>query len=142
MPSKWVFKHKKDEIGRIVRFKARLVAQGYTQVYGLDYLDTFTPVAKLASLRIILTIAATEDLELHQMDVVAAFLAGDWTKGDNPKDSCKAKMVRTLFVSYGVYMVSSRQLAFGIENFGNSYSTMGTSRPIQTIVSTYTLTQK
>ena len=137
MPSKWVFKHKKDEIGRIVRFKARLVAQGYTQVYGLD-----SPVAKLASLRIILTIAATEDLELHQMDVVAAFLAGDWTKGDNPKDSCKAKMVRTLFVSYGVYMASSRQLVFGIENFGNSYSTMGTSRPIQTIVSTYTLTQK
>ena len=74
--SKWVCKHKKDEFGQIVRFKGRLVARGYTQVYGLDYLDTFAPVAKLASLRIILAIAAVEDLEIHQMDVVAAFLAG------------------------------------------------------------------
>ena len=52
------------------------MARGFTQIYGLEYLDTFAPVAKLASLRIILAIAAVEDLELHQMDVVAAFLAG------------------------------------------------------------------
>ena len=60
-----------------MHFKARLVVRGYMQVYGIDFLDTFIPVAKLASLRIILAIVATEDLELHQMDVVAAFLAGD-----------------------------------------------------------------
>ena len=47
------------------------------QIYGLDYLDTFASVAKLASLRIILAIAAIEDLEIHQMNVIAAFLAGD-----------------------------------------------------------------
>jgi hypothetical protein len=73
---KWVFKAKKNEEGTIVRFKARLVARGFTQVYGVDYMDTFAPVAKMASLRILLAIAAFEDLEIHQMDVVTAFLAG------------------------------------------------------------------
>src|SRR3989442_1481437 len=69
--------YKRDEFGQITRHKARLVARGFTQVYGLDYLDIFAPMAKLASLRIILAIAAAEDLELHQMDMVAAFLAED-----------------------------------------------------------------
>ena len=72
---KWVFKHKKDQFGRITRLKARLVARGFSQVYGIDYLDTYAPVAKLASIRILFAIAASLDLEIHQMDVVAAFLA-------------------------------------------------------------------
>jgi Reverse transcriptase (RNA-dependent DNA polymerase)/gag-polypeptide of LTR copia-type/Pol polyprotein, beta-barrel domain/GAG-pre-integrase domain/Integrase core domain len=75
--SKWVFKYKRDQTGEIVRCKARLVARGFTQVFGLDYIETFSPVAKLASIRILLAIAAVEDLEIHQMDVVTAFLAGD-----------------------------------------------------------------
>ncbi len=72
---KWVFKHKKDQFGRITRLKARLVARGFSQVYGIDYLDTYAPVAKLASIRILFAIAASLDLEIHQMDVVTAFLA-------------------------------------------------------------------
>jgi Reverse transcriptase (RNA-dependent DNA polymerase) len=74
---KWIFKHKLNQAGEVIRFKARLVARGFRQAYGIDYLDTFTPVAKLASLRILLTIAAMEDLEIHQMDIVTAFLLGD-----------------------------------------------------------------
>lgn len=72
---KWVFKHKKDQFGRITRLKARLVARGFSQVYGIDYLDTYAPVAKLASIRILFAIAAAFDLEIHQMDVITAFLA-------------------------------------------------------------------
>jgi hypothetical protein len=74
---KWVFKHKKDEFGRINRLKSRLVARGFTQVYGVDYLDTFAPVAKLATIRALFGISAVEDLEMDQMDVVAAFLASE-----------------------------------------------------------------
>ena len=74
---KWVFKHKMDENGDVVRFKARLVARGFSQVYGIDYMDTFAPVAKLASLRILLVIAAVKDLEILQMDAVTAFLIPD-----------------------------------------------------------------
>jgi hypothetical protein len=74
---KWALKHKRDEMGRIIRLKARLVARGFSQIYGIDYLDTYAPVVKLASIRILLAIAAVFGLEIHQMDVVTAFLAGD-----------------------------------------------------------------
>jgi hypothetical protein len=74
---KWVFKHKTNENGEVVRFKARLVARGFTQVYGVDYMDTFAPVAKLAAIRILFAIAAKEDLEIQHMDVVTAFLIPD-----------------------------------------------------------------
>jgi hypothetical protein len=75
--NKFAFKHKKNEIARIVRLKARLVARGFSQIYGIDYLDTYAPVVKLASIRILLAIAAINGLEIHQMDVVTAFLAGN-----------------------------------------------------------------
>ena len=72
--SKWVFKTKRDETGRIVRYKARFVAQGFSQVAGQDYFDTYAPVAKLSSIRIILALAAALDWELDNMDVETAFL--------------------------------------------------------------------
>jgi hypothetical protein len=75
--NKFVLKHKKNEIAQIIRLKARLVARGFSQVYGVDYLDTYAPVVKLASIRILLAIAAIYGLEIHQMDVVTAFLAGE-----------------------------------------------------------------
>ena len=53
------------------------MARGFSQIYGVDYLDTYAPVVKLASIRILLAIAAIYGLEIHQMDIMTAFLAGD-----------------------------------------------------------------
>jgi hypothetical protein len=75
--SKWVFRIKRGPDGEIQKYKARIVAQGFTQIEGVDYNETFAPVAKFASLRVILAIAAERDLEVQQMDVKSAYLNGE-----------------------------------------------------------------
>ena len=74
--TKWIFKNKSDEHGTVIRNKLRLVAQGYTQVEGIDLDETFAPVAKLESIRILLAIASHLNFKLYQMDVKSAFLNG------------------------------------------------------------------
>jgi hypothetical protein len=75
--SKWVFKIKYKADGSIAKYKARLVVRGFTQQEDIDYFETFSPVLKHTSLRILLSIAATDDLELEQADVETAFLLPD-----------------------------------------------------------------
>ncbi len=71
---KWVFKRKLKVDGSIDRYKARLLAKGYSQVHGLDYHETFSLVVKIASKRILLAIASNKNYEIHQMDVKRTFL--------------------------------------------------------------------
>ncbi|KAK1626283.1 hypothetical protein QYE76_000598 [Lolium multiflorum] len=93
--NKWIFKRKTDADGNITVYKARLVAKGFRQIQGVDYDETFSLVAKLKSVRILLAIAAFFDYEIWQMDVKTAFLNGDIEKSCiwyNPKASMVLSM--------------------------------------------------
>ena len=74
---KWVYKKKRGIDGKVETFKIRLVAKGYTQKEEIDYEETFSPVAMLKSIRILLSIAAYYDYEIWQMNVKTAFLNGN-----------------------------------------------------------------
>jgi hypothetical protein len=109
--SKWAFRVKKDAAGHVVRFKARLVAQGFSQVPGVDYFDTFAPVAKLVSIRTVLAMATKLDFELHQIDIKSAYLNGELTKDENifmkqppgyPAPNSSGKVCHLLKTLYGL----------------------------------------
>ena len=68
-----VFQNKQDQDGIVVRNKLRLVAQGYTQVEGLDFGETYAPIARLEAFRILLAFACAHNIKLYQMDVKSAF---------------------------------------------------------------------
>ncbi|GKD90122.1 retrotransposon protein, putative, ty1-copia subclass [Tanacetum coccineum] len=99
--SRWLFKKKTDMDGIVHVYKARLVAKGYTQLYGVDYEETFSPVADIRAIRILISIAAYYDYEIWQMDVKTAFLNGyldediymvqpeGFVDPNNPRKVCK-----------------------------------------------------
>jgi reverse transcriptase-like protein len=80
--SKWVFKAKKDAAGNIAWYKAGLVAQGFSQIDGVNYDDTYTPVAHLVSSHAIIAMANHLHLELHQVDIKGAYLNGVLNEGE------------------------------------------------------------
>jgi hypothetical protein len=101
--SKWIFKNKLNEQGQVVRNKARLVCKGYAQIEGLDFGETFAPVARLEAIQIFLAYACHKRFKLYQMDVKTSFLNGDLSEevymeklegfelSDNPDLVCKMK---------------------------------------------------
>ena len=74
--TRWVFRNKLDDSGNIVRNKARLVAQGFNQQEGIDYDETYAPVARLEAIRLLIAFASHKGFKLFQMDVKTAFLNG------------------------------------------------------------------
>eukprot|EP00253_Pinus_taeda_P004363 PITA_04363 len=75
--SKWMFKKKTNADGKVEKYKARLVAKGYSHVSGIDFGDIFFPVAKVAFIRLLLSVVVAFDFEVEQMDVNTTFLHGD-----------------------------------------------------------------
>ena len=104
---KWIFKVKRGSNENIERYKARLVAKGFAQKYGVDYDETFAPVARYSSIRAVLAYAVQNDMIIHQMDVVTAFLHGTLEEDiymqqpagfiQTGKDKMVCKLKRTLY---------------------------------------------
>ena len=75
---RWVYKTKFGPNGKVDRHKAHLVAKGFSQVEGIDYTETFSPIAKMNSIYLVLSLVASFKWEVHQIDVKSAFLHGDF----------------------------------------------------------------
>ncbi|GKC06953.1 retrovirus-related pol polyprotein from transposon TNT 1-94 [Tanacetum coccineum] len=106
---KWVYKTKYNENGEVEKYKARLVAKGYTQKCGIDYTEVFAPVARLETVRLVMSLAAQNDWVLFQLDVKSAFLHGELNEEvfiDQPpgyiKKGAEQKVYRLKKALYGL----------------------------------------
>ena len=115
---KWIYKTKYASDGSIERLKARLVAKCFSQVEGIDYNETFAPITKMNSIRLILSLAALHNWEVHQMDVKSAFLHGDLQEEIYMEQPPRMfRITLALFVSLrNPYMALSKLLELGMPN--------------------------
>ena len=97
--TKWVYRVKYDTQGAIKQYKARLVARGYEQIYGIDFDETFSPVSRLTSLRLLFALSAQLGLDVHHMDVDTAFLNADLKEEIyiHPPDGCTPQSPHNCF---------------------------------------------
>nr|GFC70529.1 retrovirus-related Pol polyprotein from transposon TNT 1-94 [Tanacetum cinerariifolium] len=102
---KWIYKVKLDELGGILKNKAQLVARGYRQEEGIDFEESFAPVARLEAIRIFLAYAAQKNMVVYQMDVKTAFLNGN-LREENP---------RGIFINQSNYALESPK-KYGFES--------------------------
>ena len=112
MRLKWVFKVKKDATRKVIRYKARLVAQGFSQVLGVDYFDTFTPVACLTLIQTVLAFAVSEDLEIGQIDIKGTYLNGELTSKE------KIYMKQPLRYAQGDKVYHLQKTLYGLKQSG------------------------
>jgi len=112
---KWIYKIKYKSDGKVDRYKSRLIAKGYNQIEGLDYLDTFSPVAKLTTLRLLLALAATNNWILKQLDVNNVLLHGDH------HEEVYMKLPQGLCVNNKKSMCKLQRSLYGLKQVGHQW---------------------
>ncbi|GJS93970.1 ribonuclease H-like domain-containing protein [Tanacetum coccineum] len=117
--TKWVYRNKKDKRGIVIKNKARLVAQGYTQEEGIDYDEVFSPVARIEAIRLLLAYASFKDFVVYQMDVKSAFLYGLQVK--QKEDG--------IFISQDKYVTEILK-KFGFSDVKTANTPMETHKPL------------
>ena len=116
--SKWVFRLKKDAKGKVIKWKAWLVARGFTQVYGVDYFETFAPVARLTSVRSILAIAARNNWEIYMFDFHSAYLNGILDDGET---IYMEQPPHHEVANHSRYVVKLRKSLYGLKQAGRKW---------------------